>query len=654
MPDLTISSLRGGCNNSDASISIDEDQCVQADNVEWVDSLLGERRLGTSAITLPSNIIGGDSDVAVDRVTFLYRHLPSSDETASELWLLGVTGTASSVLVKKTTTWSTITISDTPTLTGFSQYRWQAVSIHGKLFLAYDTGTDRLHVYDTRTSTTALRRVGLAQPAAAPTGADTGSGTYASTRYFRVRYTVQVSGDTILRSEPSSVLTFSPSGSGSGAVITKPASISENETHWELEASTDNANFYRIATTAVGTTTYTDSTAFATGYSSGTLSEDTGDYALIPSARYLTADDDRLIWAGSWEDDDLAARVGWTPVFGADGVGNDERFETDTDPFKDLDTYEGGPITGLSEPMFGGIWAFKQHAIYKLTRTGLRTNAYDSDKYTDSLGAVHGSVVSGLDEVGAPCIYFLDHEQGPCRIGTGGIKRCGEDIRATWSTLSIDANAVVCSSLYYPQKKQVYWNIAVSGGNTPTKRLVLHVDKSRPYADGIRKGWALWDGNIAKALTMCLYAENIEDNTTRSFKLVPFIGLEGLGLVHRCDTGNTDNAVAYTSTITTKPYWLGTLLQRFTVHAAALIAKAVASAQITVKCFRDFQIETTSTVTDTSLAAAGTETNVIKYLDNLKGAEMVVGQFQFTDPTSVSAQWQINQLVVRETPGQKL
>ena len=647
MPDLTIASLRGGANNTDPPIALPEDQCVQADNVEWLESMLGERRKGFSAITLPAGIS------ARDRVTFLYRHLPSADETASELWALGVSGTTTAVLAKKTTAWSTITISDTAALTGFTQYRWQAVTIHGKLFFAYDSDQDRLHVFDPRTSTTALRRVGLKAPTAAPTAADSGAAAINTARYYRVRYTIQVSGETVLRSEPSAVLTHDPTNAAL-VRVTKPASVSENETHWELEASTDNANFYRIATTAVGTTTYDDSTADGTGYSSGTLSEDTGDYTLIPSARYLTADNDRLIWAGSWEDDDLSARVGWTPVFGADGVGNDERFETDTDPFKDLDTYEGGPITGLSEPMFGGIWVFKQHAIYKLTRTGLRSNAYDSDKYTDSLGAVHGSVVSGLDETGSPCIYFLDHEQGPCRIGVGGIKRCGEDIRTTWSTLNLDATAVACSSLYYPLKKQVYWNIAVSAGNQPSKRLVLHVDKSRPFADGVRKGWAIWTGNIAKALTMCLFSDNIEANTTRSLKLVPFIGLEGLGLVHLCDTGTTDNSVAYTATITTKPYWLKSILQKFKVFGAALIAKAVASSQITVKCFRDFEAETTATVSDVSLAAGGTETQVIKNLDDLEGAELQVAQFQFTDPTTVSAQWQLNMLTLREDIEQHL
>ena len=642
MPDLVIGTLRGGMNNTDPAIVLPDDQCVSAVNVEWVDSMLGERRKGTSAITLPSFLS------SKDRITFLHRHLPTADETAAELWALGVTGTSAASMGRKTSTWQTeVTISDTPTLTGFSQYRWQAVSLHGKLHLAYDSNVDRLHVWDGTT----MRRSGLSEPAA-PTGANTGAGTFAGTRYYRVRYTVQAGGVTLRRSEPSDALTFAPSGTGTGVIVTKPATISEGETHWELEASLDNANFYVLATTVVGTTTVTDSTAFGTGYSAFTLSADVGDYTLLPSARYLSQDEDRLLWAGSWEDDALAARVGWTPVFGAEGVGNDERMETDTDPFLNLDTYKGGPITGLSKPMLGGIWVFKQIGIYKLTRSGKRTAAYDADCYTDALGAVHGSVVSGLDPAGQPCIYFLDQEQGPCRVGLGGIKRCGEDLRHTWRSLAINASAVVTSCLYYPAKKQVYWNLAIDSDNTPTVRIVLHVDKSRDFADGARKGWAVWNGTIAKALTMCLFADNIEANAARSFRLIPFIGLEGLGLLHQCDTGTTDNGVAYAAAITTKPYTLANLLRQFIVHSAALLAKAVTSAAVTLTVVRDFGAETTATVSDIALDAVGTETDVIKPLDNLSGSEFRVAQFTIADVASPTARWELNQLAVREEPGQ--
>lgn len=631
-------------NNTDPSIALPDDQGILLQNVELFDSMLGERRLGTDAIDLPAFLSGKD------RVTLITRHLPTSDETASEFWALAVTGTTTASLGRKTTTWQTeVTISDTPTLTTLYQYQWDVVSIHGKLFFAYKSNQDRLHVWDGTT----MRRVGMKAPAAAPTGADSGGvGTLTGTRYYRVRYTEQVSGTTVRRSEPSAVLTHAPSGTNASITVTKPAAVSEGETHWELEASTDNTLFYVLATTAVATTTVVDSTVYATGYSAGTASEDTGDYALIGSARYLSHDDDRLIWGGSFDDDDLASRIGWTPVFGADGVGNDERFETDTDPFKDLDTYTSGTITGISEPLLGGIWVFKHGAIYKLTRTGLRIQSYDSDKYTDAIGAIHNSVVSAVDETGQPCLYFIDQSAGPCRIGIGGIKRCGEDLRTTWSDLNTDATKVVTSAVHYPKKKQVIWTLATGSSNTPDTAIVLHTDKSRTYDDGVRKGWVVWTGDRAKALSMCLYADNIDDNTTRSRSLVPFIAVEGLGLIHRCDTGNTDNAVAYTATITTKPYWLKSLAHKFVVHSATLLAKAVASAQITVKCIKDFAAETTSTVSDTSLAASGTETQVVAYLDSLKGSELRVVQFQFTDPTTVSAQWQLNRIDVREEVGQ--
>ena len=641
--DFTITSLRGGMNNTDPKIALPDDQCILAENVEFVDSMLGERRLGTDAIDLPVSI------TAHDKVPFLFRHLPSSDETAAELHVLGVTGTSSATLSRKTTSWTDITVIDTPLLTGFAPYRWQAASLHGKMHLAFDSSVNRLHVIEGTT----MRRSGLAEPAA-PTAADSGGvGTLAGTRYGRVRYAV-LSGSTVLRrSEPSDVLTFAPSGANASITWTKPASISESETHWELELSTDNSTFYMYSRQAVAVTTYVDSVAYGTGYSAGTESEDIEDYALIPSARYLVADEDRLIWAGSYEDAALASRVGWTPVYNASGVGNDERFETDTTPYRDLDTYENGPVTGLSQTSLGNIWVFKQHAIYKLTRTNARNKAYQAAKYTEAMGAIHGSVVSGVDEGGQPCVYFIDHEVGPSRIGVGGIKRCGEDIRKTWELLSVDATAVVCSSLYYPKKQQVIWNIAISGGNTPTRSIVLHVDKARTFAEGVRKGWSLWTGNRSKALAMCLFSDNVDANAARSNTLVPFIGLEGLGLVHRCETGYQDNSIAYAATITTKPYVLRSLLQQFRVRIAALLAKATASSQIVVKCIKNFDAtaETTYTSADISLAATATETDVIKFLDDFKGAEMHTAQITFTDVAAPTAQWQLNQFVMSEEEG---
>lgn len=630
-------------NNTDPAIALPEDQCVLARNVELVESMLGERRLGTDAIDLPAHLSGKD------RVPFVFRHLPTADETAAELWALGVTGTASCALGRKTTAWSEITISDTPVLTGFAQYRWQAVTLHGKIHFAYDSNVDRLHVWDG----TSMRRSGFTDTTSAPTAANAGSGALTGTRYGRVRW-AEVSGSTVLRrSEPSSVLTFAPSGSGASITWTRPTAPSEGETHWEIELSTDNANFYMMARIVLATTTHSDTVVYATGYSStGTLSEDTGDYTPAWSARYLTADEDRLMWAGSFDDEALASRVGWSPVYNADGVGNDERMESDTDPTIDLDTYKYGPVTGISEPVLGGIWVTKTHAIYKLTRSGKRTAAYAADLFSTSLGGIHGSLMSGVDEAGQPCLYAIDFEQGPYRIGLGGIKRCGEDLRATWSTLNINAAKVVVSKLFYPLKKQAIWCLATASSDVPDVAIVLHVDKSRTFADGARKGWTIWTGDRAKALSMCLYSSNIDANVARNLNLVPFIGLEGLGLIHRCDTGIADNSVAFAATVTTKPVLMESITQQFEVKAAALAAEATASAAVDVACIRDSGKETTVTVADVSLAPAASETDVIVQLDSFKGAEMYVGQFQFTDVDTPLATWRLNRFDVVGTEGQ--
>ena len=632
-------------NNSDPAISLEPDQSVLAQNVEFIDSMLGERRQGSDAIDL-----GASAVASRDQVTFLYRHLPTTDVTASELWVVGLTGTATLSVSRKTTSWSDITVSDTPLLTGFAPFQWQAQSLHGKLFLAYDSNVDRLHVYDG----TSMRRSGLAEPAA-PTGAnDGGAGTFSGTRYYRVRYTEQVSTVTVRRSEPSDVLTFAPNGNDTGITVTKPASISEGETHWELEASTDNVNFFRIATTVVGTGSVTDTTDFNVGYAAaGTLSEDVGDYALIPSGRYLAADEDRLLIAGSWETSSQASRVRWTPVFNADGVGNDERLETDTDPEIDLDGFEGGVITGMSAPMLGSIFVFKQNHIYKLVRSGRRQKAYEAILYTNKCGALHGSVTEGMDNAGRPCIYFIDPGMGPCRLGAGGIRSCGADINATYITINLDATKVVCSSVYYPRKRQAHWWIATGSSNVPDVHMVLQTSETRETDEGeTRRGWALWTGPTAGALTACLFADNIDAGTARSRDLVPFIGLVGGGLVHRCDTGDDDNGTEYVSKITTKPFTVKGILHKFGVMSAMLLAKAVSGASIDLVLTRDFGLET-KTISGISFTATASETQVLKQIDDIGFSELQTLQFTFQDVATPGTKWQLNGFQVNGSQQQK-
>jgi hypothetical protein len=664
MADFSINSLRGGLNNTDPANSLDADQCVAAENVEFHRSMLGEKRRGCSTVTLPA--VAGTSHC----VPWVFRHLPTTDESGSELWALftPTDGSQAFDLARKTTVWATpaFSSSDTIDVTTNRHYRLSATSLHGKLFLAFrgtngGSGVDRLHVWDGST----IRRVGLVAPVAAPAVANTGVGTFSGTRYYRVRFTVQNgSGTTILRSEPSAVTTFAPSGAGLSARITKPAasSPSEGETHWEVEASINNADFYRIATTAVGTTTYDDSiSAYTTGYAaSGTLSEDIGDYTLPWSAKFVATDDDRLVFAGAWENSSYASSIGWSPVTNNEGVGNDERIPTVTTNRIDLDAGVGGEITGLSRSINGYIFVFKLGRIYKISRTDNITRAYSSLCITTSRGALPGSIVEGLDESGRPCLYFCDPRVGPCRLGASGLQTCGFDILVTWATVNVDA-ALPVFGTFFPKKRQLHYWLATSGASTPNMRIVAQTNNMRVKEDGVRRGWSTWSSgrSCTSAYSACVYASNIEANTTRSLDLVPFVGVNDTlnsNMIQQCDAANVSDGGSYTAYTRSRPFLLGNLLNKFGVMAGAVLATTAAGVVFAVRLIRDFGVETKTvtnidcTLTASETSSGGSPSQVVRFLDNLFNSECRALQVEIGDLSGTSGLWEVNMLAFSETP----
>jgi hypothetical protein len=257
--DIQVLSHRGGL-NEDAPHSLLETECTQADNVEFWDSMLGERRAGCAQLSsLPATL--------TNRQTMCHfsEWFPTNDVTVPEFIAAAADPGSAFAMSRRDTsgTWNVLTPGDTPVNTAPDIYRIISQPLDAVNYIAMHTNQNRLQCWDG----TQWRRVGIAAPAA-PTGADTGTaGIFTGTRYYRQRG-VYVSGSTVLRrSEPSSVLTFQPSGSKNGATITKGADAAgELTTHWELEASLDNSNWYRIARTANATTTYTDQTASAKTY----------------------------------------------------------------------------------------------------------------------------------------------------------------------------------------------------------------------------------------------------------------------------------------------------------------------------------------------------------------------------------------------------
>jgi hypothetical protein len=643
---FVVKSTRGGVNLVDSPMALGDDQCTAAANCEWTQSMLGERRRGLANIDLTgSGLDGGGVSIA-----WLFRYLPTNDESAAELFAMGFVG-PTATLARKNTAWHPLayvdaadTVTDPPTA-----YQYSAVSLHGKLFIAMDTFVDRLHVWDG----SILRRTGLNAPAAAPTAVDTGGGTFSGTRYYRVRWTVRAvpSGKVLLRSEPSPVLAKIPSGAGAGLQVSRPADDSEppGSTHWELEASTDNINFYVIATPTQAVTFGVDVAPFATGYSANPLSPDILDYALLGSARYLLADEDRLILLGSYEDATLDSRMAWTPVFGGPGAGNDERFETDTDPFVDVNGVEGGRITGGGGPLNGVIYLFKRHQIYRAVRTGDRAQAYQVLCWSKTRGALEGSIAQGVDEAGRPCLYFWDPEVGPCRIGANGLQWCGADIYPLAVTVNVDATTLPMRALYYPTKQQMIWWFATGASNVPNVCAVLHVALTTIDPLGnVRKGWAIWDGPYATATAVCLFSSNIDAGVARNHDMVPFLGRTGF--VSRGDTGTDDAGTAYVASLTTRPVAPGTILNQAGVMAGALLGTSGVGTVVDVTVTRDFGLES-KTVT-ASLAPVGSETYVRAPLDNLALSEAAVLQVTFGDTPGHSALWALHQFAAKVRPEQ--
>lgn len=630
LDDLIIESFRGGMNDEDPAHAIEDDQCVLMENVELFDSTLGERRRGCESIDMT------DSDLVTgaDHGVYLGTHLPEGAKISqAELWAASSNYNSFLKFARRSgATWFPVIPVDTPWDTYPVVYQVRSYSLHGKQFVAYKSDVDRLHVWDGET----FRRVGLAAPIAAPTAVDTGgAGTFADDRFYRVRF-IEFDSDVILRrSEPSEELTFTPSGSNTGAIVTRPALVNEGENYWELEASNGDGNWYIIATTPIGTTTATDTTQPSTDYADFELSADIGDYDLIPSVRLIKGDEDRLVFGGSFEDSKKDSRLSWTPPGAATGVGNDERSPLDTDNYLDLDWQEGGGLTDMSTPINGSFYVFKWQRIYKAQRSGIRTRAYNAYLLHPQNGAIPGSVVNGVDEYGRSAVYFIDPNQGPMRIGSAGLQPL-KNLRGTWRRMNTASEKVICHGVFYPDKCQVRWWIPVDGAVGPTLEVILQCDLVRSQADGTKRGWTIATGGIARCNASTTFPEAVTNelgSTQLSYRPYTITGGDDTVKILRCDIGNDDDGEEYKAHIISKPFIRKGLLNQWGAMEGALMASANddPDIQLAVRLIRDFGRETTADKVVTNFLPVSDEDPVIKVFDNLSMSESKTIQIEFEE-----------------------
>jgi hypothetical protein len=639
---LPIADLRSGRDGVSPPQSLSDTHCVEALNVDWWNSTVGRKRAG---MVSASGISGSPFTGVISK---MYRHVPGTDETAAELWAVD---DASPPIVGRLVggAWTQPTLKDAPTGNGWD---FSFASFNGLLFIGYKTSVDRTHCWDPVSNQ--VRRTGMNVESGIFTLSDHGSGSYAAIlRYYRVRYVEQRSGVVVRRGEPSTPVTWTPSGSGTDVLITQGSPPNELETHWELEAGLDGATFYRIATIAVATTTYNDSAATST-YSSNPLTDVIGTYTTQKAYRYLAVDQGRVLGFGSYITTDPQNNVEYSAVYGDLFIADGERVPTGN--FQGLDESDSGPATALFGPVNGTFLAGKSHQLWQLTPTGQVAQPYSALALSKTIGPINQhSAVIGEDETGNAAVYFNTY-RGPHRWGLRGLEYIGKVIedRTVGAnggvSLNLAATHVVSHAVWYPLLRQVWFWFATGSNNDPTEGAMFSVGRTPPYYGGYSteggepSRWSRFTGGLGTARCSCLFSNTI--SSTVSLDLKPYVGsTTASALPAKCDSGTSDLGSGIQGTLTTKAYvpWG----EGFTgsVMAAQLVAAVSSGTTITLTTNGDFGSQTQSDTV--SLTALGTESRVQPRFGSgvmLSGLQAV--QWTIGDAVANTATWQIDAISV--------
>lgn len=640
---LALDDLRSGRNNVDPPQVLSDSHVVEAVNVDWFNATFGRKRNGVTSLTTTSSPFTGQT------YSSLYRHVPTTDETLAELWATDDAATPHVGRLTGGIAWATPTLKDAPTGNGWD---FSYASLNGKLFIAYKSAVDRLHVWDPVSNS--VRRTGLAVMAA-PTAADDGSGGYpAVLRFYRTRATELRSGVVVRRSEPSAPsAAFTPSGSGDGVLITRGTPPSEGETHWEVEESTDGVTYYRIATVVIGTTTFLDIVNAAT-VSSNPLSAVTGFYGLQTSFRSIAADQGRLLGFGNYTTTDPQNQVVYSAVIGSTNVGDEERVPLNN--FIGLDENDSGAAIGIKGPIGGSFFALKYRQLFKLTPTGDPTTPYAVLKLSPTVGAISmHSIVVGEDEVGNASLYWMS-STGPYRWSSAGIEYLGRAVEDktigenSGTSLNLAATHVGAHSRWVPLKRQLWFWIATGSNNDPDTVLCFTIGRTAPYyggystEPGIKDAWSIFTGGIATARCSTLFAGTVGAAMSRD--LYPYIGSSATtNTIGKADFGTQDFSANYQGVITSKAYspwsdgWTGTIL------GAQLTGKAAAGVAIQLTTVCDYGLETRSD--SCTLTPTASESRVQpRFGGGITAAGKQCVQFTVGDPIAVNAGWTIDSLNV--------
>jgi len=683
---LTFSDCRGGRNGVEYPLALPEIQVCEAENVDWFTGMIARRRNGAINIPMQGSSLGVT-------IRSLHRFLPTNLENDQQLFAFARSGTGTIGQCARSVfgEWTPVALLDPSQNKGIVE----AVSFNYKLFVAHKNINDKLEIFDPLTSTTGFRLASYVAPTPNPGVTASGvAGAISGPRYYSTSVTRQVSGATAARSERSAAGAFTIT-SQTGWKVTQQPSIATMPyaTHWEVYGAVAAAGpWYLLATLPVATTTYIDTLPVASFPPAGVpLAPTAGSQQPAPNGKYLLADEARLLIGGSYAIKGYESRVWWTPVLtDASGVNNDERVNLALNPFIDFEPGEGGGLTGLGGPLFDCPYVFKLERIYKMVRTGNSQAPYRPVTVSRRVGAIHHrTIVSGEDQHGQECLYFLSR-RGPYRVGANGVEYLGRDIEDVWGTLNLDTAtlsgletninvAAGAHGIYHHDLHQVWWWVPTGAyGDAPSVKIVIDTRLARAEdIHGVRGGWCKHTGASARALCSRMASDRTQVSASTSLNplvLKPYIGYPHLSLpvLLMCDAKNiaTDAIVTdvggdaveqYTALLRTRAVALN---DNVAIHGGVLEGHIVLRHLFTpegqhlrLATIRDFGVE----VRESDLVALPTlkainelatplGNDAILAVRDLGAVSAAVVQIEISDKfvgTPIPINWVIDQLVLR-------
>jgi len=480
------------------------DYAVSAVNVDLSPDILMRPRCGTTPVSMTS----GPTDDVFQLATI---RTSGSDV----LWVFSdwIIGTPSAHYKPTGAGWTSVTLTDTPAPSGGNE-QVVAIAHNGKVFLAYNSSVNRLHVWDGAS----VRRVGLVAPAA-PSVANQGAGTYAATvRYYKVQFVRYSAPTTIASSELSAATTFTPSGAGQSARITMPTN-SDSAPYWRVWASSDNVTFYALTGLIdVGlATTYDDGTSPSTYNTLTPVAPEAGMFVPPPSARYLATNGERIFMAGSYEASASSGqttpstrRIWFTRPLGATDEGDDEAI-TQTELSRywvDIESEDGAPITGLLSTLDGSVYAATATSLWRLSDTGLTDRPIALERVVSGVGPSAHYLMTSDDTVSGSMVYFASFD-GPYRYSPStGLQYLGADWVIRDAPVGNASAPRLAFCQFDPESRRIYYGLSDDTSSAYSKVRVLDPSLLRNM-DGVwRGGWTLNSYAYASRLRCATIFEN--------------------------------------------------------------------------------------------------------------------------------------------------